>query len=104
MSTTTYNITGIITLFPTEMGGRRNAIQSGYRPSFGFNTEKQYSGMIELLGRERLQQGQTAKVKIQLLPAKTIRKDLKRSDAFSIWEGSKIVGTGIIEEVSEGFA
>ena len=104
MSRATYNIKAIITLFPTEAGGRHNAIQSGYRPDFGFNTEKQYSGKIELLGREELQPGQTAKVYVLLLPARTISKNLKPSDAFSIREGNKIVGTGVIEEVNEAFA
>jgi hypothetical protein len=37
---------------------------------------------------------------IKLLPARTIRKNLKPKDAFTISEGNKTIGSGIIEVVS----
>jgi elongation factor Tu len=101
MSETTYNLKAIITLFPTDQGGRKNPVYTGYRPSFAFNTEKYYSGEIRLIARKELQPGQTSKAYIRLLPAKTIRKNLKPADAFRITEGNKTIGSGIIEKVDQ---
>jgi translation elongation factor EF-Tu-like GTPase len=98
---TTYNIRAIITLFPTDQGGREKPVYTGYRPSFAFNTERYYCGDIRLIARKELQPGQTSKAFIRLLPAKTIRKNLKPADAFRITEGTKTVGTGVIEKVEQ---
>jgi translation elongation factor EF-Tu-like GTPase len=81
------------------MGGRQTPVKSGYRPSFGFNTVIQYAGEIRLIDKKELQPGQTSLADINLLPAKTIRKNIKSNDAFTITEGNKTVGTGVIETV-----
>jgi elongation factor Tu len=104
MSNLAYNLKATITLFPTEQGGRKKPVYTGYRPSFAFNTEKHYSGEIKLIARKELQPGQTSKAYIKLLPAKTIRKNLKPADAFSINEGNKTIGSGVIEEVDHVYA
>lgn len=99
MSEITYSLQATITLFPTINGGRKKPVYTGYKPSFAFNTEKHYSGEIRLIGKTELRPGQTSKVHIKLLPAKTIRKNLKPMDAFSITEGNKPIGSGIIDKV-----
>ena len=98
---TTYDIRAIITLLPTDQGGRKGPVRTGYRPSFAFNTEKYYCGEIRLIARKELQPGQTSKAFIRMLPAKTIRKNLKAADAFRITEGTKTVGIGVIEKVDQ---
>jgi len=95
MKTISYNIEAVITLLPTELGGLKRAICSGYRPDIGFNVEKQYSCEVELLGSEELKPGETARVLIALLPART-----KCSYVFSIREGRKIIGLGAIRAVN----
>jgi translation elongation factor EF-Tu-like GTPase len=104
MSEISYNLIATITLLPTIQGGRKKPVSTGYRPSFAFNTEKHYSGEIKLINRTELRPGQTSKAYIRLLPAKTIRKNLKPADAFSITEGNKTIGIGIIEEVKHVYA
>lgn len=104
MSNLAYTLKAIITLFPTDQGGRKKPVYTGYRPSFAFNTEIHYSGEIRLIAREELQPGQTSEAYIDLLPAKTIRKNLKPTDVFSITEGNKTVGSGVIEEVNHVYA
>ena len=94
-----YNFRAKISLFSTEMGGRKNSVYSGYRPSFGFNTSNYYSGQIKLIGKKVLRPGRSSQVKIVLLPARTIRKNLKPNDSFIITEGNKIIGTGVLEKV-----
>ena len=99
LSDITYNIKATITLFQTGDGGRKRPIHTGYRPSFAFNTEKHYSGEIRLIDRKELIPGETAKANIKLLPARTIRRNLKPADSFTITEGNKTIGMGVIEKV-----
>ena len=96
---TRYNFIATITLLPTELGGRKNAVTTGYRPSFTFNTSNHYSGEIILLADSELKPGDSAQAQVRLLPARTIRKTLKPNDTFGITEGSRAVGSGIIEKV-----
>jgi elongation factor Tu len=96
----TYKFEATITLFPSENGGRKKPVFSGYRPSFAFNTVQHYSGEIHLIGRSQLNPGETARARIKLLPARTIRKTIRATDAFTINEGNRLIGTGVIEKVA----
>ena len=92
----TYSFKASITLLSTNKGGRKKSIFSDYRPSFVFNSEKQYCGVIRLLEREELKPGETSLVEVKLLPAHTIRKNLHIDTPFTIVEGNKTVGRGLI--------
>lgn len=96
----TYRFKAKITLFPTDLGGRKKPVHSGYRPSFAFNSKKYYSGEISLIDNEILQPGESTRANIRLLPASTLRV-LKPNDSFIISEGNKNIGTGIIEAILE---
>lgn len=95
----TYDLVAKISLLPTEMGGRKKPVFTGYKPSFSFNSLQHYSGEIRLVRKRSLKPGDSAIAVIKLLPARTIRKTLKPNDAFIITEGNKTVGSGIIEKV-----
>lgn len=97
----TYDFKAIISLFTTQMGGRRKPIYSGYRPSFAFNTQKHFCGEISLLQTDELKPGNSAEVFIKLLPSQYIRQNLKPGDAFSILEGNTPIGSGIIETIEK---
>jgi len=99
LSNQTYKLKARITLFSTEMGGRKNPVYSGYRPSFGFNTAIHYSGEIQLIRKKELRPGESSHANIQLLSTRTLRKDLKLNESFIITEGNKTVGTGVIEKL-----
>jgi len=96
-----YDIAALLTLLPTEKGGRQKPVYTGYKPSFAFNTVMQFSGEIELLTKEELSPGELADVRIRMMPSSHIRQSLKQGDTFSILEGNKIVGTGIIREINK---
>jgi elongation factor Tu len=96
----TYKLEATITLFPREHGGRSKPVYSGYRPSFAFNTLQHYSGEVLLIGKDELRPGQTSRARIKLLPARTLRRNLKPADSFTITEGNKPIGTGVIEKVN----
>ena len=94
----TYDLTARIVLLPTDMGGRKKPVASGYKPSFVFNSLKHFAGEIHLVRRKELQPGETGVEVIKLLPARNLRKNLKPNDTFSISEGNKNVVTGIIDK------
>ena len=95
----TYKFRAKISLLPTKFGGRKNPVYNGYRPSLVFNTKQHYSAEIHLIQIDELKPGNTALAYINLLPAKTLRRTIKDNDAFTLTEGSKTIGTGIIESV-----
>ena len=96
-----YNFTATLSLFPTENGGRKKAVYNHYRPSFSFSTLKQFSGEISFPHLAELQPGGTATASIKLLPSRHIRQNLKSGDAFTILEGDRIVGTGVIQQIQQ---
>ena len=96
-----YRFTAILSLLPTENGGRKKPVYDHYRPSFSFNTANQISGEISFPEQDELKPGDTSRALIKLLPAKHIRRNLKVGDSFTILEGEKIVGIGIIEQVQK---
>jgi len=96
---TTYNFTAILSLLPTENGGRKKSVYDHYRPSFSFNTLNHISGEVSFPDIDELKPGGTTTAMIKLLPSKHIRQNLKSGDAFTILEGEKIVGTGIIQQI-----
>ncbi len=96
---TTYTINAIISLLPTENGGRKNSIYNNFKPNFSFHTKRIYCGEIKLNNKEELKPGESAEVIIRLLPARTIPKNLTINDSFIISEGAKVIGTGVIKEL-----
>ena len=96
-----YRFTAIVSLFPTEKGGRKRPVTNRYRPSFSFHTLQQFSGEISFSGNQEVQPGETTDAIVKLLPSRHIRQNLKSGDAFSILEGDKIVGTGFIQKVEK---
>lgn len=99
-SKTTYDLKVKISLLPTEMGGRKKPVFTGYKPSFSFNSIQHFSGEIHLVRKKVLNPGDSGTAVIKLLPARNIRKNLKPNDAFTITEGNKTIGSGIIEKVT----
>ena len=96
-----YTFTAKILLLSTDDGGRRRPIYSQYRPAFSFNTLQYFSGQITLLDREELIPGQMGLASVKLLPARHIRKTLRRGDTFKISEGKHVIGLGTIEQVDQ---
>jgi translation elongation factor EF-Tu-like GTPase len=83
ISSQAYKFRARITLFRTDMGGRRNPVYNGYKPSFAFNTVNHYSGQIELIGNEELRPGQSSLAHIQLSSENTL---LIFPVSFCIWK------------------
>ena len=95
----TYNFTAILSLFPTELGGRKKPIYEHYKPSFTFNSSNHVSGEISFTGHSEINPGETANVIVKLLPSRNIRANLKIGDSFSVHEGTKVIGSGTIKQM-----
>lgn len=95
----TYDLIAKISLLPTEMGGRKRPVATGYKPSFAFNSLQHFSGEVHLIETQELKPGDSGLAYIKLLPARNISKNLQPHDAFTINEGNKTIGSGIIEKV-----
>jgi len=101
---TSYNFVATLSLFPTENGGRKKPVYDHYRPSFAFNTVNtvnQFSGEVSFPNLDELRPGGTATANIKLLASRHISQKLKSGDSFTILEGDKIVGTGVILEIEQ---
>jgi translation elongation factor EF-Tu-like GTPase len=96
-----YNFTAILTLLPTQNGGRKRPVFDNYRPSFSFSSKNLISGEISFPEKDQVDPGTTAIAHIKLLPSKIIRHNLKSGDSFTILEGNKLVGTGVIKDILE---
>lgn len=98
---TAYSFTAILSLIPTELGGRKRPVFNNYRPSFAFNTINHFSGEISFTNMDELKPGNTADIFVKLLPSRYVSHKLKSGDSFSILEGNKVVGTGVIQEIKK---
>lgn len=101
MELITYNFTAILSLFPTELGGRKKPVYDNYKPSFSFNSRNHVSGEISFTESKELKPGESATVTVKLLPSRVLRHNLKSGDSFSIHEGAKVIGSGIIQRIIE---
>jgi len=98
---TVYNFTALLSLLPTENGGRKRPIYNHYRPAFSFSTVNQFSGEIYFIDKQELSPGGTANIEVKLLPSRYVPQKLKSGDSFTILEGDKIVGTGVIQNIQD---
>ena len=80
-----------------EEGGRHSPFFNGYRPQFYFRTTD-VTGTITLpAGREMVMPGDTVDVVVDLISKIAMTNELK----FSVREGGRTVGAGVITEVLE---
>jgi translation elongation factor EF-Tu-like GTPase len=98
---TVYNFTALLSLLPTENGGRKRPVYDHYRPSFSFSSANQFSGEISFTDKEELQPGGTANIEVKLLPSRHVPQKLKGGDSVTILEGDRVVGTGVIQTIQD---
>jgi elongation factor Tu len=80
-----------------EEGGRHTPFFSNYRPQFYFRTTD-VTGVIELeTGVEMVMPGDDVKVTVELISPVAIEQGTK----FSIREGGRTVGAGVVSEIIE---
>ncbi len=80
-----------------EEGGRKTPFVSNYRPQFYFRTTD-VTGVVELLpGTDMVRPGENTEMIVELISAIAVEQGTK----FSIREGGRTVGAGIVSEIIE---
>ncbi len=88
-----------ISLLPTEKGGRKLPIFSGYKGAHLIREEYLTSGSIELIDGETLYPGETAIAFVNYLTPEFYPHSLWIGKTIDIQEGSQVVGTSKVIEV-----
>jgi translation elongation factor EF-Tu-like GTPase len=87
-------------LLATAEGGRQTAIaRDVYRPQFHLGSSSA-SCRVDEMERDPLAPGQEGEVKMTLLHPERFGAELRSGSKFEIWEGGRVVGWGVIEDVS----
>ena len=86
---------GQVYILTQEEGGRSTPFFSGYRPQFYFRTTD-VTGDVRLpAGREMVMPGDDVELEVELITSIAMEKDVR----FSIREGGRTVGSGIVTEI-----
>lgn len=89
-----------IFFLPTEQGGRHSPVLSGYRPNHDFGLAGTFNDAAhEYIGCESVAPGQSAKANIWFLAPECQEGRLYSGFTFTVQEGSRVVGRGVITKV-----
>ena len=94
------HIEGEVTFIPTEAGGRRNPVSSGYRPQFYYDG-LDWDAIQEYPDVEHVNPGDTARVIFSFLKPVAHRGTVTPGMMFLIGEGSRTVGYGKVTHILE---
>ena len=83
---------------PTEEGGRKHGIASGYRGQF-YYYGRDWCASQQLMDREICQPGETARVCLSLLTPENHLGMFHVGQEFEIREGARIVAKGVIRKI-----
>ena len=87
-------------LLPTAEGGRQTAIRRDvYRPQFHIGSSSASCRVDDMEG-ESLSPGEESDVELTLVHPERFGAELRSGGKFEIWEGARVVGWGVIEDVS----
>lgn len=87
--------------YTSEQGGRKTPAGSGYRPQVKFDfTEMQTSGQQTFLDKDIVYPGDTVTAEIAVISPDFFKNKLSVGQRFDFREGSRIIGTGEIIEIT----
>jgi len=88
-----------ISFLPTEHGGRQSAARSGYRPTHNFGLSWLSDAAHEYIDRESAAPGETVHANMWFLAPEYQEHRLHPGFTFTVQEGSRIVGHGVVTRV-----
>lgn len=89
-----------ISFLSTEQGGRKAPAASGYRPSHDFGLPGYLNDAAhEYIGCESAVPGETVKARMWFLTPKSQEGRLYPGFRFTVQEGARIVGHGVVRKV-----
>ena len=90
------DVLAMVTLLPSDAGGRSVPAESGYRPHHRLLGHYQTSGEHHYVGCSALNPGETAESTISFLEPLAYLKSITKGDVIEISEGSRVVGHATI--------
>jgi elongation factor Tu len=90
---------GTLSLLPTDEGGRKGFVLSGYRPQHLLHDNYQTSGLHEYFDVECLEPGQSASVKVWFITPEVYPQSLWPGRRIGVFEGARKVGSLLVHEV-----
>ena len=87
-----------ITFIPTEHGGKKKNVYSGYRPQFYYDNKDRDANQTYIDFSE-VKPGDTAKAYLTFLSPKEHKNKLKTGSHFLLREGQKIVVYGHVIDI-----
>ena len=98
--TQTCRLKATLRLLATAEGGRRTAItRDVYRPQFHLGSSSA-SCRVDGMNRASLAPGEEGEVEMTLVHPERFGADLRAGNRFELREGNRVVGWGVIEDVS----
>lgn len=85
-----------IQLLPSDEGGRRSALRSGYRSLLRFEDSEQDFGFELTLDSDSLSPGQSGSGTISMWAEEAL-PELSAGQRFEVKEGNRVVGDGVID-------
>jgi|SRR5690606_14039558 len=105
MISDTINIKAKLTLYSTELGGRKTGIKTGYRPNHVFEYKENssnfvttYIGQIDF-EKEWILPSETANVNVRFLKHQNIAELIEKGRIWWIHEGPRKIGEAEITEI-----
>jgi translation elongation factor EF-Tu-like GTPase len=89
-----------ISFLATSLGGRQQPAMSGYRPTHDFGVAGTLNDAAhEYIGTESAAPGQTVKANLWFLSPEYQQGRLSVGFSFSVQEGSRVVGHGVVTKI-----
>lgn len=98
---TTTDFIAELQFLATEQGGRKNPVESGYRPHIEFEGYADYitSGQQNYIGQETVAPGETVLAEISILSKDYFANRLYENMKFTFCEGPHTMGYGKVIEI-----
>lgn len=94
------DLVATITFLTTEEGGRSMPAHSGYRPNHDFGLQGTLNDAAhEYVGQETAAPGECVRANLWLLAPELQTGRLYPGFAFTVQEGSRVVGRAVVEQV-----
>jgi translation elongation factor EF-Tu-like GTPase len=87
-----------LTFLPTEHGGRKGPVYTGYRTQFYYNNTD-WDAIHEYVGTEVVHQGQTVTARLTFLSPHQHWQKVFEGMPFLVREGNRVVGFGRVTSI-----
>ena len=104
MNELNYHLEARIRYLTTEEGGRSSAVHTGYRGQFHYVNDSQvWDATQQFIGCNSVEPGDDVLARLKFISPLEHRTRISVGMKFTIQEGARIVGVGVIENINPRF-